>query len=315
MSEFEYNHEVYNRNFLNCSQRQGIVALESFGYETANLFYNAQISTDIIREQVFLKQTPRYDFIYDGLRERDYATIGINYSEVKYRSFEEAIPQLVETINKNHFALVSCDVFLVPHRPEFYYKKHINHFVTLLSYNAENGEWQAIDDVSSGHLAKFTFTSKYLSEICNAAKEKVFRVFEKQPTEAREIRDSAINLLFINSRINHRDNFIILEDIATMENNKVNVENMANVFSVILGSRICFSKFLQQNPTFSEAGKLSNRISAEARSVRDLLNIYAATGNFKREVIFPKVEEVVRMEKKLSALLENQIIYPEFLTR
>lgn len=305
MTEFEYEREVYNRNFLNCSQRQGIVALESVGCKTANLFYNAQISTDIIREQIFLKQTPRYDFIYDGLMVRDYAMIGIKYSEVKYSSFEDAIPQLVEVINRDSFILVSCDVFFVPHRPEFYYKKHINHFVTLLSYDAENGEWQAIDDVSSGHLAKFIFTSEYLSEICNASKEKVFRTFEKLPAENRGGHDSATGLLFTNSRINRSDNFTILEDIATMENNQTRVESMANVFSVILGSRICFAKFLQQNPAYSEADKLSTHIAAEARSVRDLLNIYAATGSFKREVILPKAENIAEMEKTLSALLES----------
>lgn len=305
MIEFEYERDVYNRNFLNCSQRQGIVALESFGCKTANLFYNAQISTDIIREQVFLKQIPRYDFIYDGLMVRDYVTIGIKYSEIKYRSFEEAIPQLVDAINRDSFVLVSCDVFLVPHRPEFYYKKHINHFVTLLSYDVENGAWQAIDDVSSGHLAKFTFTGEYLSEICNASKEKVFRVFEKLPAENGEGNNPAVGLLFANSRINRSDNFTILEDITTMEKNKTSVESMAHVFSVILGSRICFAKFLQQNPAFSEAEKLSNRIAAEARSVRDLLNIYAATGSFKREVILPKAANIAGMEQTLSALLES----------
>lgn len=305
MTEFDYEREVYNRNFLNCSQRQGIVALESFDCKTANLFYNAQISTDIIREQIFLNQTPRYDFIYDGLMAQDYATIGIKYSEIKYHSFEEAIPQLVEVINRDSFVLVSCDVFLVPHRPEFYYKKHINHFVTLLSYDADNGEWQAIDDVSSGHLAKFTFTSEYLAEICNASKEKVFRIFEKLPAEHTEGSDCAVSLFFANSRIDRSDNFTILKDIATMENNKTNVENMANVFSVILGSRICFAKFLQQNPAFSEAEKLSNRIATEARTVRDLLNIYAATGSFKCEVILPKAEKIAGMEKMLSALLES----------
>lgn len=305
MTEFEYERDVYNRNFLNCSQRQGIVALESFGCKTANLFYNAQISTDVIREQVFLKQTPRYDFIYDGLQARDYATVGIKYSQEEYSSFAEAIPQLTAAIAKNSFVLVSCDVFLVPHRPEFYYKKHINHFVTLLSYDADKGEWQAIDDVSSGHLAKFTFTTEYLSEICNASKEKVFRVFEKLPAENRAERDAAVSSHFADSRINRSDSFAILDDIATMENNKTNVECMANVFSVIMGSRICFAKFLQQHPAFSEAEKLSNRIAAEARSIRDLLNIYAATGAFKREVILPKAENLVGMEKALSALLVN----------
>ncbi|BET98863.1 hypothetical protein [Xenorhabdus taiwanensis] len=305
MTEFEYEREVYNRNFLNCSQRQGIVALESFGCKTANLFYNAQISTDIIREQIFLQQTPRYDFIYDGLMIRDYAMIGIKYSEIKYSSFEEAIPKLLEVIDRDSFVLISCDVFLVPHRPEFYYKKHINHFVTLLSYDAENEEWQAIDDVSSGHLAKFIFTSEYLSKICNAAKEKVFRVFEKLPTENGEARNSSVDFLFANSRINRSDNFRILEDIVTMENSKTSVEGMANVFSIILGSRICFAKFLQQKPVFSEAEKLSNRIAVEARTVRNLLNIYATIGSFKHEGISSKVENIVVMEKKLSSLLER----------
>lgn len=305
MNDFDYERDIYNRNFLNCSQRQGVVALESFGCKTANLFYNAQISTDVIREQIFIKKTPRYDFLYDGLRKSDYATIGIKYAERKYPSFREAIPQLVEAIDKNSFVLVSCDVFLVPHRPEFYYKKHINHFVTLLSYDAGNEEWQAIDDMSSGHLAKFTFTNEYLSEICNASKEKVFRVFERLPAESNEARQAAVKTLFANSRITRNDNFTLLEDISGMENSKANVESMANVFSVVMGSRLCFAKFLQQDAALNEAEKLSQRIAAEARSVRDLLTIYAATGNFKRDIVLPKVVNIIGMEKALSALLDG----------
>jgi len=305
MIKFEYECEVYNRNFLNCSQRQGIVALESFGFNTANLFYNAQISTDLIREQLFLKETPRYDFVYDGLVSRDYATIGVKYYEVKFSSFEEIIPELIEIIQRDCFVLISCDVFLVPHRPEFYYKKHINHFVTLLSYDEKNNEWQAIDDVSSGDLAKFTFTSGYLSEICNASKEKVFRVFEKMPLENEEAHASVVDILFANSRINHNDNFTFLKDIATMKNEKANMENMANVFAVIMGSRICFARFLQQAPAFSEAKTLSECIATEAKAVRNLLNIYAATGGFKREGIMSKAENIARMEKSLSALLKD----------
>lgn len=305
MTDIAYERDVYNRNFLNCSQRQGIVALESFGCKTANLFYNAQISTDIIRDQIFLKKIPRYDFVYDGLRASDYFLIGVEYKEIKYHSFVEAIPQLIEAIKENDFVLVSCDVFLVPHRPEFYYKKHINHFVTLLSYDADREEWLATDDVSSGHLASFTFSTAYLSEICDASKEKVFRVFERRTVENDSELDSVVDSFFTQSRMNHGDNFEILKDIATMDNEKTNVENMANIFSMILGSRICFAKFLQQYPAFSEAEKLSNHIANEARTVRDLLNIYAATGAYKREAVLPKAEKIVDMEKKLSALLKR----------
>lgn len=304
MIKFEYDREIYNRNFLNCSQRQGIVSLEYFGINTANLFYNAQISTDLIREQLFLKKTPRYDFVYDGLVSRDYATIGVKYYEMKYRSFEEVIPKLIRIIQRDGFVLISCDVFLVPHRPEFYYKKHINHFVTLLSYDDIKNEWQAIDDISSGDLAKFTFNSGYLSEICNASKEKVFRVFEKMPLGNEEGYSSVVDILFANSRINRNDKFTFLKDIATMKNEKANLENMANVFSVIMGSRICFAKFLQQVPAFCEAKKVSDCIATEAKAVRNLLNIYAATGSFKREGIMSKAENIARMEKSLSALLE-----------
>lgn len=303
MTEFEYERDIYNRNFLNCSQRQGIVALESLGCNTANLFYNAQVSTDVIREQIFVNKTPRYDFIYDGLRGEDYATIGVKYAEMNYHSFEQVTPTLVEIIERDNFVLVSCDVFLVPHRPEFYYKKHINHFVTLLSYDEKNEKWQAIDDISSGHLAKFTFTSEYLGEICNASKEKIFRVFEKLPARNSETQCASVELMFANSRVNRSDNFTILEDIAAMENDKSDMESMANVFSVLLGSRLCFSKFLQQYSAFSEAEKLSNRIAAEARVVRDLLNIYASIGSSKRDVILSKAENIVEMEKTLSSLL------------
>ncbi|NDJ58203.1 hypothetical protein GWD52_14635 [Enterobacteriaceae bacterium 4M9] len=305
MTEFDYERDVYNRNFLNCSQRQGIVALESLGYKTANLFYNAQISTDVIREQIFLNKIPRYDFLYDGLQRDDYLHIGVKFSEINYHRFEDIIDTLVACINRDSFVLVSCDVFLVPHRPEFYYKKHINHFVTLLSYDAQTEQWQAIDDVSSGHLATFTFTTEYLCEICNASKEKVIRVFEKLPDEKSEAAGVAVDSQFAQSRAARCDNFLILDDIAAMENDKSSMESMANVFAIIMGSRLCFAKFLQQYPAFTEAEKLSQAIATEARALRDMLNIYAATGSLKRENLLHKVENLVGMEKRLSALLEG----------
>ncbi|MGP2502510.1 hypothetical protein ACTUSN_14080 [Pantoea ananatis] len=304
MTELDYDREVYNRNFLNCSQRQGIVALESLGFNVAGLFYNAQISTDLIREQIFLKQVPRYDFIYDGLRAMDYSLIGVKYSEEEYSSFEGAIPRLVNAIQRDSFVLVSCDVFLVPHRPEFYYKKHINHFITLLSYDEENNEWQAIDDLSSGHLAKFTFTTKYLSEICNASELKVFRTFEKTTTNNVDLHESSTEKSFENSRVNRIDHFTFLSDILTMGTDKTTVEKMANVFAVIMGSRVCFAKYLQQHSGFTEAEKLSLLIATEAKSLRNLLSIYAATGGFRREEVLSKAENIARMERSLSELLE-----------
>lgn len=305
MTDFEYERDIYNRNFLNCSQRQSIVMLKSIGYPVDNLFYNAQVTTDIIREQIYVQQTPRYDFTYDGLTYEDFGAIGVECAEKKFDSFCEAIPQLIEIIQRDGFVLAACDVFRVPHRPEFFNKKHILHFITLLSYDLENENWSAIDDLSSGNLAKFNFSNEYVSEICDAAPNKVYRVFKKSPVQDGVEEFSRFESLFRQSRHHRVDNFEILNDIDSIEENEQGLARMANVFSLMFGSRVCFAQFLKQKEIYLNAARCSENIALKSRSMRDFLNICAITGRLKKDRVLSDVEDVVRMERELSKLLEE----------
>lgn len=79
---FKYNDHIFNRNFLNCSQRQAFLHLDNKGYAIAKLFRNCLIDFDSIYHQTIQNPIPRYDFICNGLSNIYLNTIGINRSVI-----------------------------------------------------------------------------------------------------------------------------------------------------------------------------------------------------------------------------------------
>jgi hypothetical protein len=304
MIDFEYDKQVYNRNFLNCAQRQSIVVLKDKGYPVDLLFYNAQVETDLFREHSLVKDIPRFDFLYNGLRDEDFRHIGILRTETKCDTFLDAKPSLLDKIRQDSFVLMSCNLLYVPHRPEYFGKSSVLHFNVLTGYDEKTDIWQAIDDHASGVLMRFEFPGTFLETIYNGGLDKCFRSFQ-QIEAPQSVDTDKFETLFIESRKTRSDSFKFVDDLESLTNGDSRLTRLANVFALIYGSRLCFAQFLQQRKDSDKAHALALEISQKAGRLRDLLTISAAAGRVNTDKICTLGQAIVADELRLSALIDN----------
>ncbi|MCW5321027.1 hypothetical protein D8B23_20625 [Verminephrobacter aporrectodeae subsp. tuberculatae] len=304
MIDYEYDKQVYNRNFLNCAQRQSIVVLKDMGYPVDLLFYNAQVETDLFRKHSFVKDIPRFDFLYNGLTDEDFRHVGIVRTETKCDTFQEAKPQLLEYIERDSFVLMSCNLLYIPHRPEYFGKSSVLHFNTLKKYDADTDIWAAIDDQASGVLMHCEFPSSFLKTIYDGGIDRCFRSFQ-QIEVPHNVDVDRFNSLFTESRKTRSDSFKVLGDLEALTDADIRLTRLANVFALIYGSRLCFAQFPQLRKDSEKAHTLALEISQKAGRLRDLLTISAASGRVNKDKICALGQEIFSNELHLSSLIDN----------
>ncbi|MCM2442311.1 hypothetical protein HGO34_21595 [Agrobacterium vitis] len=299
---FSYDTEIYNRNFLNCAQRQSIVMLKRDGVPVDWLFYTTQVSTDRIRDFSLIEQKPKFDFEYDGLTDDDFKVIGVDRKNHYLDSFVEAKPQLLDVIARDGFVLMSCNLIHVPHRPEYYNKRDVLHFQTLTGYNPLEAIWDAVDDNSAAILAYFTFDEAFLEKIYNASLLKGYRSFAITRRSPADIGDD-VEVLFQGHRKNRCDSLHLLQDIEgyiVAEPDRLKM--LAEAFSLLSGSRICFAQFLRLADVASVWIDLAVEIGREAARIRDAFTMWQVGGKVSVEKIRQRARAIADLEARLSEL-------------
>lgn len=228
--QFFYEAQIFNRNFLNCSQRQAFLHLDSNGYDIAQLFGYCLLDFDTIFLQMIAQPIARYDFVCDGLSTNKLHEIGINRIEYYFDEYKFAKEFIQKNINKTPCIQIECDVFNVPHRKEYQNKIHIQHFITILDYQSENDIWVVYDDLTNGDLRVFEFSEEYLCIQFNLSKNKSIRLFEYFNKEKITIDELKLNKSYncLNQLIN-----------LNLSNHDILIK-IKNFFLIYLGSRQCF---------------------------------------------------------------------------
>lgn len=301
-SLFPYDVQLYNRNFLNCAQRQSIVMLKHAGIPVDWLFYTGQVSTDRILQFSVIEQKPKYDFEYEGLSDQDFEVIGVERRNHYVDRFDDAKPYLLDMIKRDGFVLSSCNLFYVSHRPEYYMTKEVVHFQTLTGYDAPTGQWNMIDDNSAGILAYFTFHDDALRQFYDNGLLKGYRSFATRRQSQRIIRQE-IEDLFRRHRDRRTDSLALLRQTeAYITDDPQRLKMLAEAFSLLSGSRQCFAQYLrlaEASPLWIE---LADQAGQNAARLRDAFTMAQVSGKLNLANIIKKALELAELEERLGAL-------------
>jgi hypothetical protein len=298
----EYNQDLFNRTFLNCAQRQSLVLLKEMKCPVELLFYSAYVPTDCFHSHSVVHDLPRYDFSFNGLTDDDFLKLGVLRVEHVSTNFRAAVPALLERIACDGFVLLSCNLFHIPHRPEFYQKKDIFHFNSLTKYHLVSDSWSVVDDDTSGRLKCFEFSSAYLENIHNSFHTRCYRTFSFVEGY-KDSRHEMFRRLFIQNIHNRVENFHILNDVEGGVFSPDYYWKLANFFALLYGSRTCFAEFLHLQSDFEKEYFVAINIARTALKVRDFLVACAASSRAGHKKLLERTREIVAREKELTDML------------
>jgi len=305
---FDYNIDLYNRNFMNCAQRHYVVMLGRNGLDVDQLFYNTLVSTDLMVEQMYRSKKAKYDFAGPSFSHEDLMRIGVDRQEHFVDTFTEAKPILLEKIAQDGFVLLAGDVYYFPHCPE-YRNHHLFHLIVLTGYDEQTNQWQIVDDNPASVMCHYQYDEAMVAAFYDNAVVREFRTFAQQKVPSDQLK-ATTSQAFIDYLADYQDSYELLERISDFATNEfdaptVRFGQLHDVFSVLNGSRLCFARYLEQSGHEAHLVQAANDIALVAAKARNQLVQAKILGRIKVEKLIDKCQRIAQQEQQLLTALRQ----------
>ena len=279
---YPYDVQLYDRSYLNCYQRQGIVMLAEQVPDLPLFFYNCLVSSDSMLDHVVRDQIPKYAFQDGQFWDPDaLARIGVTRQYLPFNTYAEAKQTILDAVADVGYAIPHIDVFYLPHCPE-YYNQHVLHTITLTGYDADSGRWSLLDDNRASVLCRYSYPEAVIAAAFDNGVLRHVSWFPTGEYDAEEAGQGAA-IAFAKNLENYQDSYVLLTGIGEIIDSpwvspKRIMTLLYDVFSLYDGSRACFHEFVSSQPELSDAGSIVRDIVQRCRGIRNQLMIGKATG-------------------------------------
>lgn len=279
---YPYDVQLYDRSYLNCYQRQGIVMLAERVPDLPLYFSQCLVSSDSMLGHVVRDQQPKYAFKDDQFWDLDaLARIGVTRQYLPFDTYAQARQSILGAVAQVGYAIPHIDVFYLPHCPE-YLNQHLLHTITLTGYDPDSGSWSLLDDNRASVLCRYSYQEDVIAAAYdNGVLRHVswFPTSEYDPEEARQGAAKA----FAGQLDNYTDSYTLLTSIGDIVSDpwfspKRVMTLLYDAFSVYDGSRACFGAFIGAQPGYPEARPRVRDVVRRCRDIRNQLMIGKATG-------------------------------------
>ncbi|GAA3753354.1 hypothetical protein [Salinactinospora qingdaonensis] len=303
---YPYDRELYNRLFLNCYQRQSMVALAERVPSVYQLFHRCLVSTDDILDQIIKRQRPKYDFESDFFAPEDLARIGLVAEDVPVDTYAEARSLVLDTVHREGYVVLVIDVFYLPHCPE-YRNEHLVHTVTLRDYDA--GEWSLVDDNPASVLCWYRYPEEVVAASFDNNQRRRVRYFTTKDFDAQQAHHETA-MAFATLLDTHHDSYTLLSEIGDILTcpwiaTETAISLLHDAFSIYQGARSCLLEYVRHALGAPDTHAGIGRIVERAGDVRNHLLLGKVTGMVDSGYMASACHELKGAEEEALSLLRR----------
>lgn len=304
-----YDHELYNRSFLNCYQRQALVMLEEYGIDVRLLLGGAYLSAEAVVDEVVRTGTPRHSLDSALVSTSNLELAGVRAREVMIESFAHAEADIPGLIEKFTWVHLIGDVFYCPHRAEYYRKTHITHCLTIVGSVESRHRWHIIDDNNASVLERYEYPTAVLAAVCDNAVAPALRTFDCDPVSATA-ETALLARAALRSRVAEQSQGDTLwvrgRDLVenVWESRTQAIAKLLETVTAFLGNRQCVDAFLAHVESGSTAHQAAVDVVGRAKPLRTQLMVATATGILNQS-LWDNLEQLGEAEHRLTESLST----------
>jgi hypothetical protein len=279
---YPYDAQLYDRSYLNCYQRQGIVMLAERVPDLHLFFYQCLVNSDSMLDHVVREQRPKFAYKDDAFWDDEaLARIGVTRRYLPFDTYAQARQTLLDTVAEVGYAIPHIDVFYLPHTTEFY-NRHLLHTITLTGYDPDSGQWSLLDDNRASVLCRYAYPEDVIAAAFDNGVLRHVSWFPTGEYKAEEAGQGAAKA-FAGHLENYSDSYALLTGIGEIVSSpwfsaKRVMTLLYDAFSVYDGSRACFGEFIGRQPGYADAAPMVAGIVRQCKAIRNQLMIGKATG-------------------------------------
>ncbi|MFD2116637.1 BtrH N-terminal domain-containing protein [Paenibacillus yanchengensis] len=301
-----------------CSKQHIVNYLNHLGYPIELLFYNTLENTRDIYDIIIKQKKNRFRYPTNCLQREDFSLIGVNHNCISFESFKKVENVICELVQSGKFVLLWGDEFFLPYR-ESYLKMHTPHSFLLCEYNSKT-ESYLVHDLPDFY--KY-INSHTIRQACDHVDVnlKYLIYFDNGETNKPNI-----NLIMEHYQLfiqKYQDDYYLFDNISDILNNKCDqnfsdndeiFDLLDNAFSILNGSRLLFSKFLNSIQYEQDIVKKVLDSSALAGLIKNILQKNRLTGTMSVKSIQEKctllkeieMEVIYNLKKKITAVASSK---------